>query len=109
MKKIVPFKEVPAGAAFRALKPSFHRNWDWSRGCHAVQTADRSRPAWTRKVENNSTYVKVAPSHAHDIVSRKDAIFEVGMPCRLLELEIDISDLPDYAVLNAGKSIEEDK
>lgn len=84
-RKVVLYREVPAKAIFKVLKP---------------ETATLSG----KSIPNMGVYVKIGVSHSVDITTNnKDCVFDGKMPCRILKTNFDTSHLPDWKVINQGK------
>lgn len=64
-RTIMAYSEVPANSVFRALLPETTR-------CSG------------RTIANDGVYVKMANSHAMHTASRRDVIFALHMPCRVV-------------------------
>lgn len=92
---IKSFRDLPVGAIFRALKSEFigayigHQREVKSVGLHV-------------KI-GNSHSLKVEKIHNGRVETGKDVIFAMGMPCREEKMRVDVSKLPDWAIVNKGK------
>lgn len=97
----IPFHAVPNGAVFRVLKGEHHFSDGWKK-YHRVHNAKKDH-----FVKNDGTYVKISDSHAKNIITSEDAIFEGRTPCRIMPINLDpksaVMQAEDWELVQRGK------